>query len=42
MWIINSYKYYPQVFLKKCKIFENRGSATSFLDGFETFPPLES
>ena len=35
-------KYYPQVFVKECKIVENRGSAKSFLDGFETCPPLES
>ena len=26
-------KYYPQVFVKECKIVENRGSAKSFLDG---------
>ena len=42
MWIINSYKYYQQVFLKGCKIFENRSSAKSFLDDFKTCPPLES
>ena len=35
-------KYYPQVFVKECKIVENRGSAKSFLDDFETCPPLES
>ena len=35
-------KYYPQVFIKECKIVENMGSAKSFLEGFETCPPLES
>ena len=35
-------KYYPQIFVKECKIVENRGSAKSFLDGFETCPPLDS
>ena len=35
-------KYYLQVFVKECKIVENRGFAKSFLDRFETCPPLES
>ena len=35
-------KYYPQLFVKECKIIENRGSAKPFLDGFETCPSLES
>ena len=35
-------KRYPQVFMKKCKIVENRGSAKWFLDGFQVCPPLDS
>ena len=35
-------KYYTQVFVKECKIIENRGSTKSFLEGFETCPSLES
>ena len=35
-------KYYTQVFVKECKIVENRGSTKSFSEGFETCPSLES
>ena len=44
--IANIYKqnggYYPQVFVKECKIVENRGSAKSFLDDFVTCLLFES
>ena len=35
-------KYYPQIFVKECKITKDNFPAKSFLDGFQTYPSSEN